>query len=201
MGLFDSIKDKLGLDKDEAQPQAEVTPEEQARFDSEQAGNEATAAAAQAELDAKEKADAEARAKAEADEKAKSDSAAAADAKAASDAKAKADADAKAASDAKAKADADAKAASDAKAKAEAEAKAKQQAEAKAAEQRKEQQAPAHAPAAPAVKPKRTYTVKPGDNLSEIGAKFGVDYMDIARANGVKNPDLIYPGQVFTIPE
>jgi len=24
--------------------------------------------------------------------------------------------------------------------------------------------------------------------------------MDIARANGVENPDLIYPGQVFRIP-
>lgn len=43
--------------------------------------------------------------------------------------------------------------------------------------------------------------MKPGDTLSEIGSKFGVNYMDIARANGVKNPDLIYPGQVFTIPE
>ena len=36
---------------------------------------------------------------------------------------------------------------------------------------------------------------------SEIAEKFGVNYMDIARANGVKNPDLIFPGQVFTIPE
>ncbi|MEL4358190.1 MULTISPECIES: LysM peptidoglycan-binding domain-containing protein [unclassified Luteococcus] len=192
MGLFDGIKDKLGLDKNDQKndqmPPAEVSADDQARIDRQQASNEATAAAAQAELDAKEKAEAEARAKAEADEKAKADAEAAAKAKADADAKAKADADAKAAADAKAKADADAKAAADAKAKAEADAKSK-------ADQAKQ------APAAPAGKPKQTYTVKPGDTLSEIGAKFGVDYMDIARANGVKNPDLIFPGQVFTIPE
>lgn len=46
----------------------------------------------------------------------------------------------------------------------------------------------------------RTYTVKSGDTLSEIGQEFGVDYMDIARLNDIKNPDLIYPGQVFKIP-
>ncbi|HRC18966.1 MAG TPA: LysM domain-containing protein, partial [Phycicoccus elongatus] len=45
-----------------------------------------------------------------------------------------------------------------------------------------------------------TYTVQPGDTLGEIGARFGVDYHEIARVNGIENPDLIYPGQVFTIP-
>jgi FOG: LysM repeat len=45
-----------------------------------------------------------------------------------------------------------------------------------------------------------TYEVQPGDTLSGIAAKYGVNYMDIARANGIENPDLIYPGQVFTIP-
>jgi nucleoid-associated protein YgaU len=48
---------------------------------------------------------------------------------------------------------------------------------------------------------KRTYTVKKGDTLSEIGERFGVDHHDIAKLNHVKNPDLIYPGQVFTIPD
>lgn len=46
----------------------------------------------------------------------------------------------------------------------------------------------------------RTYTVKTGDTLSEIGQRFGVSYMEIARLNDIKNPDLIYPGQVFKIP-
>lgn len=56
-----------------------------------------------------------------------------------------------------------------------------------------------HAPA-PTAHKQRTYTVRAGDTLSEIGAKFGVDYHEIAKLNHVKNPDLIYPGQVFTIP-
>lgn len=54
--------------------------------------------------------------------------------------------------------------------------------------------------AAPAPHAAVTYTVKPGDTLSGIAAKYGVSYMDIARANNIPNPDLIYPGQVFTIP-
>ncbi|MBK6886276.1 MAG: LysM peptidoglycan-binding domain-containing protein [Tetrasphaera sp.] len=46
----------------------------------------------------------------------------------------------------------------------------------------------------------RVYTVKPGDTLSEIGERFGVDYHRIAKLNHVTNPDLIYPGQKFKIP-
>jgi|SRR5688572_3946685 len=46
-----------------------------------------------------------------------------------------------------------------------------------------------------------TYTVKSGDTLSEIGARYGVSYMDIANASGIENPDLIFPGQVLTIPQ
>lgn len=45
-----------------------------------------------------------------------------------------------------------------------------------------------------------TYTVKSGDTLSAIGAKYGVSYMDLAKASGIDNPDLIFPGQVLTIP-
>lgn len=53
----------------------------------------------------------------------------------------------------------------------------------------------------PAPKPKKVvYTVKPGDTLSAIGAKYGVDWRDIARVNKIPNPDLIYPGQQFVIP-
>lgn len=52
----------------------------------------------------------------------------------------------------------------------------------------------------PKRKPHREYTVVSGDTLSEIGARFGVDWHDIARINDIPNPDLIYPGQVFKIP-
>ena len=46
----------------------------------------------------------------------------------------------------------------------------------------------------------RTYTVKSGDTLSEIGERFGVSYRKIAKLNNVEDPDLIYPGQKFKIP-
>lgn len=46
----------------------------------------------------------------------------------------------------------------------------------------------------------KTYTVVKGDTLSEIGQRFGVNWRDIAALNHIKNPDLIYPGQVFKIP-
>lgn len=46
-----------------------------------------------------------------------------------------------------------------------------------------------------------TYTVKSGDTLGEIGARFGVSYQEIAKLNNIENPDLIFPGQVFRIPK
>lgn len=46
-----------------------------------------------------------------------------------------------------------------------------------------------------------THEVQPGDTLSGIAEQFGVNSMEIDRANGIENPDLIYPGQVFTIPK
>ena len=65
----------------------------------------------------------------------------------------------------------------------------------------------AEAPAAPAAAPKAaagTYTVVPGDSLSLIAAKLGVagGYQAIAAANTdiIYNVDLIFPGQVLTIP-
>lgn len=56
--------------------------------------------------------------------------------------------------------------------------------------------------AAPAKKVKkyRTYTVKRGDTLSEIAAHYGVSWREMAKLNKLKNPDLIFPGQVFKIP-
>lgn len=44
------------------------------------------------------------------------------------------------------------------------------------------------------------YTVKSGDTLSAIGARYGVPYMDIARANNISNPNLIRVGQQLIIP-
>ena len=44
------------------------------------------------------------------------------------------------------------------------------------------------------------YTVRPGDTLWAIGARFGVSYQAIAQANGITNPNLIYAGQSLVIP-
>ena len=51
----------------------------------------------------------------------------------------------------------------------------------------------------------KTYTVKAGDSLWAIAAKYygkGAEYTKIASANTdkISNPNLIYPGQVLTIP-
>lgn len=45
----------------------------------------------------------------------------------------------------------------------------------------------------------RTYTVRAGDNLSAIAARYGTTYQALAAKNGISNPDLIYPGQVLKI--
>ena len=45
----------------------------------------------------------------------------------------------------------------------------------------------------------QTYVVKPGDTLSGIAAKYGTTYQELARKNGISNPNLIYPGQVLKI--
>jgi LysM repeat protein len=45
-----------------------------------------------------------------------------------------------------------------------------------------------------------TYVVQRGDTLFSIGRKFGVDWQLIAEANGIVNPNLIFPGQVLKIP-
>lgn len=52
----------------------------------------------------------------------------------------------------------------------------------------------------------RTYTVVEGDSLSKIAKRFygkAGEWRRIYDANKdtIKNPDLIYPGQTFTIPE
>jgi len=47
------------------------------------------------------------------------------------------------------------------------------------------------------------YTIQPGDNLSKISKLFygtANNYPQIARANGLENPDKIQPGQQITLP-
>lgn len=44
------------------------------------------------------------------------------------------------------------------------------------------------------------YTVRRGDTLARIAAAYGVSWVQIAEANGIVNPNLIYPGQVLKIP-
>jgi len=61
--------------------------------------------------------------------------------------------------------------------------------------------APKTEPAAAQAEPEyRTHTVKPGDTLSEIAATYGVDWHEMARLNKLDNPDVIFPGQVFKVP-
>lgn len=43
------------------------------------------------------------------------------------------------------------------------------------------------------------YTVRVEDTLSEIAARFGTSYQEIARLNRLQNPDLIYVGQKLRI--
>ena len=45
------------------------------------------------------------------------------------------------------------------------------------------------------------YTVQPGDNLTTIGARFGVTVADLARANGIADPNRLRAGQSLNIPE
>lgn len=48
--------------------------------------------------------------------------------------------------------------------------------------------------------PKETiYVIKRGDTLSSIAKKFNTTYQEIARKNGIKNVNLIYPGQKLKI--
>ena len=64
---------------------------------------------------------------------------------------------------------------------------------------------PPAAPTAPTSAPPasgtRTHTVTSTDTLSGIGALYGVDWLQIAAANGIAGPDyFIRSGQVLTIP-
>lgn len=54
-------------------------------------------------------------------------------------------------------------------------------------------------PTSPAPNIQTTYTVRKGDTLSGIAAKFGTTWQRLAAINKLKNPDLIYPGQVLRV--
>lgn len=46
---------------------------------------------------------------------------------------------------------------------------------------------------------KRTYTVRAGDTLSGIAARYGTSWQALAQKNNLANPNLIFPGQVLRI--
>nr|WP_272919810.1 LysM domain-containing protein [Streptomyces sp. SID5468] len=55
---------------------------------------------------------------------------------------------------------------------------------------------------APAPKPTPgpvTYTVRSGDTLSGIAQKYGTTVAKLSAANGIKDPDMIFAGQVLKI--
>lgn len=60
------------------------------------------------------------------------------------------------------------------------------------------QPTPAPQPSKP-VQSTTTYTVRKGDTLSGIASKYGTTYQELARINGITDPNKIYPGQVLKI--
>jgi LysM repeat protein len=46
-----------------------------------------------------------------------------------------------------------------------------------------------------------SYTVQRGDTLARIARTFGISWRVLAEVNKISNPNLIYVGQVLTIPE
>ena len=46
-----------------------------------------------------------------------------------------------------------------------------------------------------------TYTVKSGDTLGAIARKHNTTVEALVASNGIKNPNLIYVGQVLRLPE
>ena len=60
--------------------------------------------------------------------------------------------------------------------------------------------APVSAPAPATAASRKQYVVQPGEFLSQIGAKFGMNWLAIADINGISNPDTVYVGSVLQIP-
>lgn len=63
---------------------------------------------------------------------------------------------------------------------------------------RPQQHRPQHRPQP--VRCDETYRVKRGDSLSKIAQWYGVSVHELAKANGIKNPNRIYAGQILCIP-
>lgn len=59
---------------------------------------------------------------------------------------------------------------------------------------------PTPTPTPAPAEPSRTYSVKPGDTLSEIAQQFGTTVDAIVQANHIENPNLIQVGQQLVIP-
>lgn len=63
---------------------------------------------------------------------------------------------------------------------------------------------PSYAPPPPPPAPPKgctvTHVVRPGEYLKQIAAHYGVSWQAIAAANGLSNPNLIFPGQRLVIP-
>lgn len=63
---------------------------------------------------------------------------------------------------------------------------------------------PTATPAAPTASPRpsgtTTYTVKPGDTLSGIAARFGTTVAVLEQLNNITNPSVIHPGDVLIVP-
>ena len=54
---------------------------------------------------------------------------------------------------------------------------------------------------APAPQPATaTYTVQRGDSLATIAAKYNITYIELARMNGIEDPDVLKVGQVLKVP-
>lgn len=54
-------------------------------------------------------------------------------------------------------------------------------------------------PSGSATSSAKYYTVRSGDTLSEIAARYGTSYTYLAQINGISNPNLIYPGQSIRV--
>ncbi len=55
-------------------------------------------------------------------------------------------------------------------------------------------------PAAASPVPPRTYMVQPGDTLGAIAVRLGVSLQALIAVNGIEDPDVIWAGQVLTLP-
>ena len=45
------------------------------------------------------------------------------------------------------------------------------------------------------------YVIQPGDTLSQIAERHGLPTIELARVNGITDPDKIYAGHIIEIPE